>query len=523
VPPGSQPGAIPRPGTAPQPGLRPGMAPQGIQPGLQPGMAPQGIRHVDLRAAAYQAQMLQRLVPQTGLTAQGQAAILAMRAQAPMMQLVGQPAEAQRVGAGLPSCGGHSTGAVQDASAEDPSAKDLRDTIRRLQDSVAADQLAATSVSQMATPSAEAERPVVAAVDAAAEPLGSRDEEPAEPAGRGGRGRRGGRGEAGIEGRTIFVSNIPAALCAIAKLDGHFSRFGRVVNIKVVAESHHALIEYSNRIEAVAALDSPDTVLDEPAILLTWANQRSGARGASSGGRAAGGGRAGGGRAAPLQRNSVKREPPSSEPLVTRKVVAPASTVAPKPAAARQQKQAQLDRQKILDAKLVEQKACLEKLQSTKMPKAARTELMNQLKSLSESVKELLNAHPAANKSSKLKQVGQPVSAVQAPATAASAEAEAGAPAAKAYDAGSAAVAASAEAEAGTPAAKADGAGAAAVAASSEAARASDSDPGQPIDSTSCEGALCAAESSAASIDLGPEEGQLNQYTDTELTNYEDQ
>ena len=165
------------------------------------------------------------------------------------------------------------------------------------------------------------------------------------------------------------------------------------------------------------------------------------------------------------------------------------------------------------------------------MSKAARAELMSQLKSLSESVKELLHSHPAANKSKQVPVVraSPPVESGLAPTLTSVFDGRCvGAQADRQPSAGqapAAAVGAEAEVRAAASAKDGDAVPAAAAVGVEVVPAAVNSDEGRPTAPTSCEpeGAPSEAGLGVASIDCGPEDGSVqNQYTDSELTNYDD-
>ena len=106
---------------------------------------------------------------------------------------------------------------------------------------------------------------------------------------------------------------------------GHFGKFGRVLNVtllrqtarppppcappptlravpqvKLYPEARYAFVDFSSRLEAVAALDAPEPVMGRPEIRLGWATrqQAAGRGGHASYGKGGGAGARGGGEAA---------------------------------------------------------------------------------------------------------------------------------------------------------------------------------------------------------------------------------
>merc|ERR1719427_229665 len=92
-----------------------------------------------------------------------------------------------------------------------------------------------------------------------------------------GRGRGRGRGWGGRGGRgggstMLAVRNIPGELNSITHLNGHFSRYGNLVNIQVQFEGDpgSALITFSNLEEANAAYTTSEAVLNNRFIKVFW-------------------------------------------------------------------------------------------------------------------------------------------------------------------------------------------------------------------------------------------------------------
>merc|ERR1719347_913653 len=93
---------------------------------------------------------------------------------------------------------------------------------------------------------------------------------------RGSRGRGRGRGWGGRGGRggstMLAVRNIPGELNTITHLNGHFSRYGNLVNIQVQFEGDpgSALITFSNLEEASAAYTTSEAVMNNRFIKVFW-------------------------------------------------------------------------------------------------------------------------------------------------------------------------------------------------------------------------------------------------------------
>ena len=85
--------------------------------------------------------------------------------------------------------------------------------------------------------------------------------------GRGGRGGRGGGG-AGAKCSMLAVRNIPATLNTITHLNGHFSRYGNLVNVQVQFEGDpsSALITFSNNEDATLAFNSSEAVMNNRSV-----------------------------------------------------------------------------------------------------------------------------------------------------------------------------------------------------------------------------------------------------------------
>ena len=106
---------------------------------------------------------------------------------------------------------------------------------------------------------------------------------------------------------------------------GHFGKFGRVLNVtllrqtvrppspcappptlgavpqvKLYPEARYAFVDFSSRLEAVAALDAPEPVMGRPEIRIGWATRQpaAGRGGHASYGKGGGAGARGGGEAA---------------------------------------------------------------------------------------------------------------------------------------------------------------------------------------------------------------------------------
>ncbi len=202
----------------------------------------------------------------------------------------------------------------------------------------------------------------------------------------------------GMEGSTVIVNNIPPERCDVDSINSHFRQFGRVLNIKVQANRHSAVIEFSERAEAVLALDSADFPFGEPNVAVRWGKGGSGGKGGGGkggggkgGGGKGGGGKGGGGKGGGRGRGSrgaVPERPPPSD--IVGRLGAQARDAMSKTAAA---KPAALARRE-LDDRLREKEALFAKIDAT--PKDERPPLVKQLKELSAIIKTLLEAAKAA-------------------------------------------------------------------------------------------------------------------------------
>ena len=86
--------------------------------------------------------------------------------------------------------------------------------------------------------------------------------------GRGGRGGGGGRGGSSM----LAVRNIPAAFNTITHLNGHFSRYGALVNVQVQFEGDpsSALITFGSNEDATLAFNSSEAVMNNRFIKMFW-------------------------------------------------------------------------------------------------------------------------------------------------------------------------------------------------------------------------------------------------------------
>jgi RNA-binding protein 26 len=87
-----------------------------------------------------------------------------------------------------------------------------------------------------------------------------------------GRGRGGFRGGRGGASTMLAVRNIPAELNTITHLNGHFSRYGNLVNVQVQFEGDlgSALVTFSSTDEATAAFSSSEAVMNNRFIKVFW-------------------------------------------------------------------------------------------------------------------------------------------------------------------------------------------------------------------------------------------------------------
>ncbi|KAI5055149.1 hypothetical protein GOP47_0030294 [Adiantum capillus-veneris] len=85
------------------------------------------------------------------------------------------------------------------------------------------------------------------------------------------------KGIAGAEGekahRTLHVSCIPKIDNRKGLLNAHFQRFGEIVNIRIPLQGDIAFIQFSQREEAEAALRSPEAVMGNRFVRLSWAKR----------------------------------------------------------------------------------------------------------------------------------------------------------------------------------------------------------------------------------------------------------
>ena len=70
----------------------------------------------------------------------------------------------------------------------------------------------------------------------------------------------------------LAVRNIPATLNTITHLNGHFSRYGNLVNVQVQFEGDpsSALITFANNEDATLAFNSSEAVMNNRFIKMFW-------------------------------------------------------------------------------------------------------------------------------------------------------------------------------------------------------------------------------------------------------------
>merc|ERR1719427_1068689 len=97
-----------------------------------------------------------------------------------------------------------------------------------------------------------------------------------------GRGRGRGRGWGGRGGRgggstMLAVRNIPGELNSITHLNGHFSRYGNLVNVQVQFEGDpgSALVTYSSNEEANSAFSTTEAIMNNRFIKVFWHMEKS--------------------------------------------------------------------------------------------------------------------------------------------------------------------------------------------------------------------------------------------------------
>merc|ERR1719427_2363033 len=97
-----------------------------------------------------------------------------------------------------------------------------------------------------------------------------------------GRGRGRGRGWGGRGGRgggstMLAVRNIPGELNSITHLNGHFSRYGNLVNVQVQFEGDpgSALVTYSSNEEANSAFSTSEAIMNNRFIKVFWHMEKS--------------------------------------------------------------------------------------------------------------------------------------------------------------------------------------------------------------------------------------------------------
>ena len=73
--------------------------------------------------------------------------------------------------------------------------------------------------------------------------------------------------------RTLYVNGIPQKSNRRDALISHFQKFGEVIDIYIPLNSEKAFVQFSKREEAEAALKSPEAVMGNRFIRLSWANR----------------------------------------------------------------------------------------------------------------------------------------------------------------------------------------------------------------------------------------------------------
>lgn len=76
----------------------------------------------------------------------------------------------------------------------------------------------------------------------------------------------------GTKSATLNVTNIPPAVCDMARLSGFFSRFGPLEQVRVDAEHQRASVTFVDALHARAALRSPQPVFNNRFIKIFWDN-----------------------------------------------------------------------------------------------------------------------------------------------------------------------------------------------------------------------------------------------------------
>ncbi len=93
---------------------------------------------------------------------------------------------------------------------------------------------------------------------------------------------------------TLSIVNIPRELNTIEGLNSHFKKFGTVVNLQVQQRANRASVQMASHQEALAALRSPEAVLNNRFIKVLWANKDEQDAGPAGGGGGGGGASIGG-------------------------------------------------------------------------------------------------------------------------------------------------------------------------------------------------------------------------------------
>ena len=193
----------------------------------------------------------------------------------------------------------------------------------------------------------------------------------------------------GIGGSAIFVSHVPTELCDVENLNCHFRKFGRIVNIKVLAGNRSAVIEFGARVDAVAALDSAEAPLGRPEVFVRWAHSRASTSRGRGGRRELNAG-AGRGQAAGRGFASQYKKPQPGNSISKRLGEQDGHAIIKKTQV--NQKSAMQS----LDDHLRQQKELIAKLESA--PKDERASLMKELKELQKNSKAVREANLIASR-----------------------------------------------------------------------------------------------------------------------------
>ena len=201
--------------------------------------------------------------------------------------------------------------------------------------------------------------------------------------GRGGRREQNGRPNQ-LAKSTLFVRDVPESKLNFADLNNYFSKFGSLSNIRLMPPGK-ALLEFSTRQQAIAALNSVDAVFGNRHVKLSWARENENSADDSSRGgrgrRTSNGAQRGDNES---KENEEKVEDPEQELQRKRKEI--------KEARAAEMKQ-KAEQQAAYQGAINEQKELFRKLEGGFMNVEQKKEVLKRLKELNDVISKIDHAN----------------------------------------------------------------------------------------------------------------------------------